>query len=153
MKKLIVFIAMTFAFISITDAAIYRSVKDGRDNGKDSTTSEPRDATYNSVTTWFDNTIILCDGPGAESCPKGLVTPNTPEEKNVKYALDQIYSGILNGQEVRNGLQLEWTATGSDPDDDSTIISWDSDTESKPTGTPFSALLNKITQFVWSYIY
>jgi len=152
MKQLIAFIAITFAFICTTDAAIYRSVKDGRYNGT-SPTGDPIDPTYNSVNTWFDNTIILCDGPGAEGGPKGLVTPNTPEEKNVKYALEQIYSGVLNGQEVRNGLQLEWTATGANPEDDSIVISWDPDTEFKPTREPFTTFLNKVNQFVWSFIY
>lgn len=134
MKQLIVFIAMIFAFISITEAAIYRKAEDGRDNGN-GPTGDPRDPTYNSVTTWFDNQIILCSDPGSEGCPKGLIAPNTSEEQNVNHALGQIYSGVLTGNEVRNGLQLEWTATGSDTDDDSTIISWDAATESKPTGT------------------
>lgn len=142
---------MTFAFISTADASIYRSVKEGRDNGT-SSTGDLIDPTYNSVSTWFENTIILADGSGAENCPKRLGTPNSAEEKNVEYALDQIYSGVLNGDEVRNGLQLEWTATGSGPDDDSIIISWDSDTELKPTGEPFSTLISMINQFVWSYI-
>ena len=136
MKQLIFLFAVTFAIICTSEAAIYRHADNGRDNGTDPTTGDPRDPTYKHVDTYLDNEIIICDDAGAEECPKGLLAPNTPEEQNVNYALDQIYNGVLTGNELRNGLQLEWTATGSNPGDASTIISWDPATESKPTGTP-----------------
>jgi hypothetical protein len=133
MKKIIL-ASLLILFMSTSGfSTLYREAKNGQDNGTDNN-GKKNPATYQTVTTYFNNGLIFCNDPGASSCPKGTSLSSPDEENAVGFAIDQIANGTLNGTQVLGVLTVEWTATNSQPSNNSTIIVWNPATESKPTG-------------------